>query len=203
MDLDCGGGRGGLGALGGMREIVYFDLETQKSFGDVGGSRNKDKMGVSVAVTFSTKAGEYRIFPENELDDLVQQLIRADLVVGFNHIDFDYPVLQGYTILDLASQTVNLDMLVSLEEKLGHRIGLDAVAGATLGVGKTADGLDALKWWQEHRKTGDPEPLFKIAEYCAYDVKVTMKVHQYGVEHGHVKFADRSGNIQEVAVDWK
>jgi DEAD/DEAH box helicase domain-containing protein len=189
--------------MGGMRDIVYFDLETKKSFGDVGGSRNKDRMGVSVAVTFSTKTNEYRIYPENELNELIDQLIRADLVVGFNHVDFDYPVLQGYTILDLASQTVNLDMLVSLEEKLGHRIKLDSVASASLGVGKTADGLDALKWWQEHQKTGDPEPLFKIAEYCAYDVKVTMMVHQYGVEHGHVKFADRSGNIQEVEVDWK
>jgi len=151
-----------------MRDIVYFDLETKKSFGDVGGSRNKANMGVSVAVTFSTKANEYRIYPEGELDALIQQLTRADLVVGFNHIQFDYPVLQGYTILDLESQTVNLDMLLSLEERLGHRIKLD-----------------------------------KIAEYCAFDVKVTMKVHQFGVEHGRVKFADRGGNIQEVEVDWK
>jgi len=186
-----------------MRDIVYFDLETKKSFGDVGGSRNKADMGVSIAVTFSTKANEYRIFPEKDLDALVRQLTRADLVVGFNHIQFDYPVLQGYTILDLESQTVNLDMLLSLEERLGHRISLDAVASASLGVGKTANGLDALKWWQEHQKTGDLEPLFKIAEYCAYDVKVTMKVHQFGIEHGRVKYADRGGNIQEIEVDWK
>ena len=32
------------------KNIVYFDLETQRSFGDVGGFSNKDKMGVSVAV---------------------------------------------------------------------------------------------------------------------------------------------------------
>jgi len=186
-----------------MRDIVYFDLETKKSFGDVGGSRNKADMGVSVAVTFSTKANEYRIYPEKDLGALIEQLTRADLVVGFNHIQFDYPVLQGYTILDLESQTVNLDMLLSIEERLGHRVGLDAVASASLGVGKTANGLDALKWWKEHQKTGDPEPLSKIAEYCAYDVKVTMKVHQFGVEHGHVEFADREGRPQKVEVDWK
>ncbi len=186
-----------------MRDIVYFDLETKKSFSAVGGSRNKADMGVSVAVTFSTKANEYRIYPEGELDALVEQLTHADLVVGFNHIQFDYPVLQPYTTWDLESTTVNLDMLLSIEERLGHRIALDAVAGASLGVGKTANGLDALKWWQEHQKTGDPEPLFKIAEYCAYDVKVTMKVHQFGVEHGHVKFADREGRPQKVEVDWK
>jgi DEAD/DEAH box helicase domain-containing protein len=186
-----------------MRDIVYFDLETKKSFRDVGGSRNKANMGVSVAVTFSTKANEYRIYPEGELDALIPQLTRADLVVGFNHVQFDYPVLQGYTILDLESQTQNLDMLLSLEESLGHRIKLDDVASASLGVGKTANGLDALKWWQEHQKTGNLEPLFKIAEYCAYDVKVTMKVHQFGVEHGHVMFADREGRPQKAEVDWE
>jgi hypothetical protein len=35
--------------------IVYFDLETQRSFGDVGGSAHKDKMGMSVGVTYSTE----------------------------------------------------------------------------------------------------------------------------------------------------
>lgn len=185
-----------------MRDIVYFDLETQRSFGDVGGSQNKAAMGVSVAVTFSTRFNGYRIHREADLDELVEQLVRAELVVGFNHVQFDYPVLQGYTIRDLASQTVNLDMLLDLEARLGRRIGLDAVATASLGVGKSADGLDALKWWKEHRRTGSLEPLLKIAEYCAYDVKVTMLVHQFGVEHGHVKYADRDGRVQQVAVDW-
>jgi DEAD/DEAH box helicase domain-containing protein len=185
-----------------MRDIVYFDLETQRSFGDVGGTHNKADMGVSVAVTFSTRSNSYSIHREAELDGLIDQLVRAGLVVGFNHVQFDYPVLQGYTIRDLASQTVNLDLLLDLEARLGRRIGLGAVATASLGVGKSADGLEALKWWREHRQTGSPEPLLKIAEYCAYDVKVTMKVHEFGIAHGHVKIADRDGRIQEVEVDW-
>lgn len=185
-----------------MREIVYFDLETQRSFRDVGGMQNKDKMGVSVAVTFSTRGGQYRVFGEDGIDALVDQLVRADLVVGYNHVQFDYPVLQGYTIRDLASQTVNLDMLLDLEKRLGRRVGLDAVATASLGVGKSADGVDALKWWQEYKRTADTAVLLRIAEYCAYDVKVTMRLHEYGVAHGHVKYADRSGQVQQVEVDW-
>ena len=39
------------------RNIVYFDLETQRSFSAVGGAANKHKMGVSVAVTYSTARG--------------------------------------------------------------------------------------------------------------------------------------------------
>lgn len=185
-----------------MKDIVYFDLETQRSFGDVGGAKNKDKMGISVGVAYSTRTGKYHVFGENQTDELVDMLIKADLVVGFNHLYFDYPVLQGYTILDLPNQTINLDMLIELEKILGHRIKLDAIASATLGTGKSADGLDALRWWQDYKKSGDPEPLMKIAEYCCYDVKVTKEVHEYALKHGHLKYNDRNGNITEVEVDW-
>ena len=57
--------------------IVYFDLETQRSFGDVGGSAHKDKMGMSVGVTYSTETGQYHIFNEDNVADLVEQLIKA------------------------------------------------------------------------------------------------------------------------------
>lgn len=185
------------------RNIVYFDLETQRSFGDVGGYANKDKMGVSVAVTYSTARGGYEIYPEQEMDKLGEELIRADLVVGWNHMQFDYPVLQPYVFHTLAEQTVNLDMMLDLESQLGFRLKLDSVASASLGTGKSADGLDALKWWQEHKRTGDYAPLRRIAEYCAFDVKVTRLVHEYALEHGFLKYEDKSGRITEVAVSWK
>ena len=185
-----------------MRDIVYFDLETQRSFNDVGGAQHREKMGVSVAVTYSTRTGEYRIFGEAEMDGLVGQLLKADLVVGFNHLHFDYPVLQQYTVLDLASQTVNLDMLVDLEQRLGFRIKLDSLASATLGTGKSADGMDALKWWKRYKKSGEAEWLLKIAEYCAFDVKVTRLVRETGVREGRLRFFDRAGALQEVEVDW-
>ena len=185
-----------------MRDIVYFDLETQRSFGDVGGAKNKDKMGISVGVAYSTRTEQYHIFGEDQTDDLVDMLIKADLVVGYNHMYFDYPVLQGYTILDLPNQTVNLDMMIEVEQILGHRLKLDALASASLGTGKSADGLDALRWWQEYKKTGNKEPMMKIAEYCCFDVKVTKEVHEYGIKNGFLKYNDRNGNPTQVDVDW-
>jgi hypothetical protein len=184
------------------KNIVYFDLETQRSGNDVGGFGNKSKMGVSVAVTYSTARGTYEIYPESEMDKLGEELVRADLVVGWNHMQFDYPVLQPYIFHTLADQTLNLDMMLDLETKLGFRLKLDSVASASLGAGKTADGLDALRWWQEHKKSGEFGPLRKIAEYCAFDVKVTKCVHEYAMEHGLLKYDDRNGGIVEVKVDW-
>jgi DEAD/DEAH box helicase domain-containing protein len=185
------------------QNIVYFDLETQRSFGDVGGFSHKDKMGISVAVTFSTARGTYEIYQENDLDRLGEELIRADLVVGWNHLQFDYPVLQPYIFHTLSEQTLNLDMMIELEAILGFRLKLDSVASASLGTGKSADGLDALRWWQEYKKSGDFAPLRKIAQYCAYDVKITKCVHEYALAHGLLKYNDKSQRTAEVAVNWK
>ena len=132
-----------------MKNIVYFDLETQRSISDVGGYKNIDQLLVSVGVAYSTKTDKYHIFGEDGMDELVQMLLEADLVVGYNHIGFDYKVLQGYTIIDMESQTVNLDMMLSVQEIIGKRLKLDSIAEATLGMTKTADGLEALKWWKE------------------------------------------------------
>ena len=125
-----------------MANIVYFDLETQKSAAEVGGWNRKADMKMSVGVTFSTASGAYKIYDEAHVQDLVKELMRADLVVGFNVLNFDYAVLGGYSPLDI-SQTPTLDLMVSLEEQLGHRLSLDAVAKATLAAPKIADGMKA------------------------------------------------------------
>jgi hypothetical protein len=177
------------------KDFVYFDLETRRSAGDVGGWNNKDQMGISVAVTYSTRTGKYRIFRQENTQELIKQLRAADLVVGYNHISFDYEVLMGHTILNLKEQCHSLDLMVDLEKRLGHRLKLDAVASASLGTGKTADGLQAIRWWQEGK-------IMEIAEYCCYDVKVTKLVHEFGVRYGHVKYHDKFGHLHAVEVDW-
>lgn len=181
--------------MSATKNIVYFDLETQRLASDVGGWAHKDKMGISIGVTYSTANGSYRIYGEDEASLMADELRAADLVVGFNHVGFDLAVLQPYTMWDLPSQTVNLDLLIDLEQKLGHRLKLESIASASLGFGKTADGLEAIRWWREGK-------ILDIAKYCAYDVKVTKAVHEYGAEHRHVKYLDRFGRPQTVDVEW-
>ena len=176
-------------------DIVYFDLETLRTANDVGGWGNKDKMGMSVGVTYSTADGKYEIFTEDRAGDLIARLEKAGLVVGFNHVNFDYQVLQAYTILDLSMRLNSLDLLLDIEKAIGHRIKLEDVAQATLGVGKVAEGLDAIRWWREGRYT-------EVAEYCCFDVKVTRLVHEYGVRHKELFFNDRFGRKQRIPIDW-
>src|SRR6185312_16727787 len=176
------------------KQIVYFDLETQKSADEVGGWGNISKMGMSIGVTYNSALGEYKIYHEKSVNELITDLQRADLVVGFNNLRFDYEVLHGYTAFDLR-QLPTLDMLVDLQNKLQHRLSLDAIAAATLGVEKTSEGMQAIRWYKEGR-------LLEIAEYCCYDVKITRLIHEYGAAHKQLFYKNRFGNKLSVPVRW-
>jgi hypothetical protein len=116
------------------REIVYFDLETQRTANDAGGWMRKGDMRMSVGVIFSTRTGRYEVFSEARVHDLIDRLRRADLIVGFNLLNFDYHVLMGYTVLDLCAELSTVDLMLDMEQRLGHRLALDAIAQATLGI---------------------------------------------------------------------
>jgi uncharacterized protein YprB with RNaseH-like and TPR domain len=176
-----------------MKNIVYFDLETQLTANDVGGWDRKADMKISLGVTYSTATETYEIFSENRVPELIETLSKADLVVGYNNRRFDYEVLMGYTILDLAHHLPTLDLLEVVERAAGHRLSLDAIATATLGVGKTGDGLDAIRWWREGK-------LMEIAQYCCFDVKVTKLVHEYVMSHGELHFIDRFSRKQTLKI---
>ncbi len=176
------------------KNIVYFDLETQKSADEVGGWGNISKMGMSIGVTCSSASGEYKIYGEQQVNELIKDLQRADLVVGFNNLRFDYEVLHGYTSFDF-SQLPTLDMMVELQNTLNHRLSLDSIATATFGVEKTAEGLQAIRWFKDGR-------LAEIAEYCCYDVKITRLVHEHGRHHRQLHYSNRFGKKQTVPVSW-
>jgi DEAD/DEAH box helicase domain-containing protein len=177
-----------------MKNIVFFDLETKKSIQEVGGWQNIRDLKMSIGVTYSTGRGGYKIYLEKEVDDLIKELQRADLVVGFNHIKFDFEVLHSYTVLDL-TQLPSLDIMLELQKVLKHRISLDAVASATFGTEKTADGLQAIKWFRQGM-------LYEIAEYCCYDVKITKMVYEFGAENKVLFYKDRFNNLMRAQANW-
>ena len=178
-----------------MSNIVYFDLETQKAAEEVGGWNHIRDMRMSVGVTFSTARGGYQIYGEGQAPALIEELRRADLVVGFNNLRFDYEVLTGYNPLFEAGQLRTLDMLVEVQKALSHRLSLDSIAQATLGVEKTSEGLQAIEWFRQGK-------LLEIAEYCCFDVKITKLVHEYGQAHKKLFYTNRFGKKLSVAVDW-
>lgn len=173
---------------------VFFDVETQNTFQEVGG-HFPERLRISVAVTYDSADAAFHRYTEAAAPQLVADLSAADLVVGYNLYGFDYPVLQQYAPgIDLM-QLPTVDMMVEIQKRLGFRLKLDAIATATLKVGKSADGLQAVRWWHEGK-------IDQIFEYCQQDVEVTRQVYEFGRKNRYVQYFDRQYRIKQVPVAW-
>lgn len=198
--MDLWDGQMGLFDANPEREVsrdkltVVFDLETQRSFDEVGGRSQLHKLGVSIGVAYRYDEDSFLVATEDNIQELIDLLCAADLVVGYNIIGFDYEVLRGYTDRDF-SQLRSFDLMKDLQERLGFRPKLENVASATLGTGKSADGLQALEWW----RSGE---LDKIEHYCREDVRVTRDLYDFGKRNQFVLVSRFGGKPKRVQVEW-
>jgi len=176
-------------------DIIFFDLETQKSAEEVGGWDNKRAMRISVAVTYNLRKARFDVFTEDKIGDFLQELLVADLIIGFNIKRFDYVVLSRYTPFDLG-RVPTLDILEVVRKHLGFRLSLDHLSRITLGSGKIGTGLDALRWFKEGR-------MDRLTDYCKHDVKVVKELYEYGKENGYLLFEDRNKRTLRIPVSWK
>ncbi len=175
--------------------IVYFDVETQKLFEDVGG-RDASKLRLACGVTWSTARNDFAVYWEKDAAALVAELKAADRVVGFNSIGFDYEVLKPYALNENVRTFRSIDMLQDIYRTLSFRLSLDSIARATLGTTKTADGVQSVAWF----RNGE---LDKIAEYCKADVDITRRVYEFGRDNGYIQYYSKLGSKLKVVVNWK
>jgi DEAD/DEAH box helicase domain-containing protein len=163
-----------------MRYVV-FDLETQNIFQEVGSS-DPTALDISVATVYDSETNKYTTVTVDKIDKLWPIIEKADALVGYNSNHFDIPLLNKYYPGDLTT-IKSIDLLEDIKLSLGRRLRLDSVAQATIGAKKSADGLQAVRWWRE----GNLKDLMK---YCEQDVKVTKEIFEYARKNGHVKFKD-------------
>lgn len=177
-------------------KLLVFDVETKKAFDEVGGYY-PEKLGVSIIGTYwrDEETEEYVGYREDNFSPFWRKLEMADLVVGFNILNFDYATLKPYYSGSF-EQFPSLDIMVEMEKHLGHRVSLDAVAKETLGEQKNGHGLDAIRYYHD----GDWESLEK---YCLQDVKVTKDIYDYGVANKVLKFKNKWNNLIEVPVNFE
>lgn len=175
--------------------IVVLDLETKYTFDEVGGRRPED-LGVTVIGTYIYQEDVYRIYREDAVARLEELLSKKPLLVGFNIRKFDLVVLKPYLRIN-ADKLPVLDILEELVKVLGHRVSLDSVAKATLGIGKSGNGLDAIRYYNE----GEWD---KLEKYCLDDVRITRELFEYGAENGEIYYLTKFDRIKARApVSWR
>lgn len=177
--------------------IIVMDIETKRTFEDVGGRDNLGALGVSMVGVYSYPHQTYQAYFEEDFPKLLSLLAQRPLVVGFNQRRFDLPVLQPYfKSFDLQKLSM-IDILEDLSRTLGHRVSLNSVASGTLGIRKSGHGLDAIHYWS----TGQLE---KLKQYCLDDVRITKEIFEYGARRGEVFYTDKFGQGKlKAKVEWK
>lgn len=171
-----------------------LDIETQLSAQEVGGWHHASRMRVSCAVLYDSQSDNFFEFVEGQVPMLLDHLQQLDRVIGFNIKRFDYRVLSAYTELDFRNIST-LDILEKVKDQLGYRLSLDHLASVTLDAGKTADGLDALRWWREGK-------MAKILEYCRSDVAITRDLYRFGRNNRYLLFQNKAKQIVRLPVNW-
>lgn len=174
-------------------KITVFDLETKNKPGKLKkgvleagadcGWGEKDKMGISVGISFDYTSGEYKTYLDDNVMELWELLVDSDMITGFNIVNFDIPLVAAQVINLLgpgATEKINrmAQELVSKSydifpvSKEGAGVTNPFTPGFKLDnhlelmyphLMKTADGSEAPAMYKEGR-------MGELISYCIADV---------------------------------
>ncbi len=189
--------------------VIVFDLETRESPPEVGW-KNFAAQQISYGCAWLSSCDEFRLYGEDTIHKLAEDLHAADCIVGFNVLDFDLPLLKatlervtdGRASLDIEAMRPKVyDILADIRKALGTQFAkgwkLDQVAESNLTCKKNGDGAMAPELWKAGRH----------AELCTYvlqDVKVERELWRHVLEHGMVrnKFA-QPAELKLSGIHWR
>ncbi len=171
-----------------MSREVVFDIET------IGDIKDMATMKVTVVSIYEYEHDRYTSFEEHELGSLWPILEKAERLIGYNSEHFDVPMLNKYYTGDL-TKFPHLDLLKVIKESSGKRYKLNDIAKATLQIEKSADGLQAMKWFEEGK-------MDLIKEYCEQDVKVTKEVYEFGRQNRMLYYPTLTGELMPISVNF-
>jgi hypothetical protein len=174
----------------GVEYVAVFDIETQDRIRRTSGSTRADQIALlqvscasvlcirsdlALDPTRAEEALEGAVMKtywrdhdgETSLGRMVEALEHAELLVCYNGLGFDFPVLKKYyrSVEQYNTHTNKThDIFLRVREVLGWWPKLDALLNANGLALKTADGLEAIKMWEEGRRE-------ELQTYCESDTR--------------------------------
>lgn len=171
------------------KNVVVYDLEIKNEISKIpGGWGNHAGMGISVGCAFDYRLMRYRVFMDDNIQELVDRLNEeGTLVTAFNNMTFDNKLLRVNGLnLKPDDQLINYDMM--RVSKIGAGINpqrpikgfkLDQHLEALQLPLKTADGAMAPIWWQQGK-------VGTVVDYCLADVHQERALFDYMYKYGRV-----------------
>lgn len=204
--------------------IVYCDVETQKLLSDFPLLKGKEDrsqikhLGISVAGTLWN--GVYTTFDTDHIDNLLDYLRLADVIVGHNILWFDYTVIGGYFPYPEAKLGTNeagiisrtFDTMLQFTNKMdidtntrSSWLGVDDIAKLNFGLEKPHDGRLIPQMWKDGKHD-------EVKSYLLNDLKMTEAFYLAGCRGTIIKYDHRvydahinkpaSRGIKEIFLKW-
>lgn len=160
--------------------MLVFDSEIEKAIRGRGeeqipgieycqGWKDFIGMGISVIGVYDFKESKYRVFLEDNLNELQQLIDDRKFCIGFNNENFDNQLLAAHNIN--IPEEKSFDLLKAIKEVTGTTkgLGLEAICKVNFNTLKNSNGALAPILWQQKQ-------YGKVIDYCLNDVNMTLAI---------------------------
>lgn len=146
-------------------------------------------MGISVIGVYDFREKKYRVFLEDNLNELQVLIDNRAFAIGFNNESFDNKLLAAHNIN--IPEEKSFDLLKAIKEVIGTQkgLGLGAIHEANFNTSKTGDGALAPILWQQKQ-------YGKVIDYCLNDVTMTLNILNIMVDGCLIDPRDKEKGIE-------
>ncbi|MBD3288086.1 hypothetical protein GF337_04725 [candidate division KSB1 bacterium] len=178
-----------------MSKVVIVDIQTKKSYDDVGGKKNMDQMGVSVAGLYNHDTKKITFYNQEQMPQFIEVLHSSQLVVGINLKRFVYKLLSSMFDNNFSSLN-SIDVLEYFKKKLSFKPTLEGLFRGTLDISKS---LPNDNYVPRLYKEGKLEEIHAI---CEDNITDLIKFYDFGKEKGYIFYEDKTGQRWKISVKW-
>lgn len=175
-------------AILGRNEVKKDGIEYCDGWDDHAG------MGISVIGAYDALEDRYRVFCEDNGNEFAALCEEREVLVGHNIVGFDNKVLAAAGLEIDKGKCYDI-MLECAQGGSWSGLGLDRLAAANFGGGKSGSGAMAPVNWQRGK-------VGWVIDYCLEDVRLTWLVTQKMAADGWLADPRREGARIEVARPW-
>ncbi len=167
--------------------IITWDLEIAIPVEEVPGGWDAVRhgaAGISTLCLHDTRTGRYHVYDEHTLSECIDHMNSADLLIGFNTIGFDTPVLECLTETTLIAP--QYDILSEIWKALPSKTKGFKLSDVCLRLGlgsKSRTGASA----PELLRAGH---FGTLVDYCINDVHLTRKLANHIERMGYILTPD-------------
>ncbi|MBN1155685.1 hypothetical protein JXB12_12275 [candidate division KSB1 bacterium] len=178
-----------------MNNIVILDVQTRRSFEDVGGKKAIHNMGISIASVYMHRSDQLKQFEEEDYDQIISELKNSSLIFGVQLRKFIFKLLNHYADFDISSVPC-IDLIDYFKQKLYVHDPLEGLYLGTLGFKK-------VFYHETHSpklfKSGKLDEIRFISKTNVEDLNNLLT---FGLSNNYVYFLDMKGLRWRVPVDW-